>query len=387
MSARGTIVVAGSVAQRPYNGGHTWVFLQYLLGFRNLGWEVLFLDRLDPGMCLDTHGRATDLEHSVNIAYLEQVLKTFQLGNRYAVFHDSGTRTVGLSRAQVLQEVAQAEVVLNVNGFIQDEEVLARAGLRVYLDIDPGFAQMWRALGLHDAFQGHDAYVTVGESLGRPDCTIPTGGIDWLTTPQPVVLEHWPVQHGGGRGFTSVGSWRGPFAPIEYEGVTYGLRVHEFRKFADLPRRVRQPLEIALDIDDADAGDVELLQAGGWHLRDPREIAADPWRYRAYLQGSSAELMVAKNMYVESRSGWFSDRSICYLASGRPVLAQDTGFSNYYPVGRGLVAFTTLEEAIEGVERITADYDAQSRGARQLAEERFESSRVLGRLLQKLGIA
>jgi hypothetical protein len=190
-----------------------------------------------------------------------------------------------------------------------------------------------------------------------------------------------------GRAFTSVGSWRGPFGPIEYEGVTYGLRVHEFRKFADLPRRVTSPLEIALDIDDADARDVELLRAGGWRLRDPREVAADPWSYRSYVQRSSAELMVAKNMYVESRSGWFSDRSICYLASGRPVLAQDTGFSHYHPVGRGLHAFTTLEEAAEGVARIVADYDAQSRGAREVAEEQFESSRVLSRLLRKLRIA
>jgi hypothetical protein len=315
------------------------------------------------------------------------VLGEFGLADRYAVFCDGGERTVGLSRTEVMNELARAPLLINVNGFFDDEEVLAKAGLRAYLDIDPGFAHMWRALGLHDAFLGHDAYVTVGEGIGGADSKIPTGGIDWITTPQPVVLEHWPAQHDRGRGFTSVGSWRGPFGPIEYQGVTYGLRVHEFRKFADLPGLVTQPLEIALDIDEADARDVELLRARGWNLREPREIAADPWRYRQYLQGSSAEFMVAKNMYVDSRSGWFSDRSICYLASGRPVLAQDTGFSNYYPLGRGLVAFTTLEEAVEGVEQIAADYDAQSRGARELAEEHFESNRVLGRLLQKLGIA
>jgi hypothetical protein len=246
---------------------------------------------------------------------------------------------------------------------------------------------MWRALGLHDAFQGHDIYVTVGESVGAPECTIPTGGIDWITTPQPVVLEHWPSQAGRGRAFTSVGSWRGPFGPIEFEGATYGLRVHEFRKFADLPRRVSEPLEIALDIDEADARDVELLRSAGWTLRDPRSVAADPWRYRSYVQESRAELMVAKNLYVQSRSGWFSDRSICYLASGRPVLAQDTGFSRHHPVGEGLLAFTTLDEAAEGVERIGADYALHSRAARKLAEERFDSDRVLGRLLGELGVA
>jgi len=379
-------VVAGSVAQRPGNGGHTWVFLQYLLGFRKLGWEVLFLDRLEPEMSVDAAGRPAPLERSVNVAYVERVLRAFDLGERWAVFHGEGAMA-GMSRARVLEEAARAALVINVNGFFDDEEVLAAPGLRVYLDIDPGFAHMWRALGLHDAFQGHDAYVTVGENVGGPGCTIPTGGIDWVTTPQPVVLEHWPPQDGPGEAFTSVGSWRGPFGPVEFDGRTYGLRVHEFRKFAELPRRVTAPLEIALDIDEADAADVELLRRGGWRLRDPREIAADPWRYRAYLQGSSAEFMVAKNMYVQSRSGWFSDRSICYLASGRPVLAQDTGFSDYYPVGRGLVAFSTIEEAEDGVERIAADHRAHSRAARALAQERFESSHVLGGLLKKLGIA
>jgi hypothetical protein len=199
------------------------------------------------------------------------------------------------------------------------------------------------------------------------------------------VLDEWPAQSSPGDGFTSVGSWRGPFAPIEYEGETYGLRVHEFRRFAGLPRLVTPPLEVALDIDDADGSDLERLREGGWKLRDPREIAADPWRYRSYLQDSSAELMVAKNIYVRSRSGWFSDRSICYLASGRPVLAQETGWSAHHPAGEGLLAFSSVEEAAEGVERIDRDYRRHASAARALAEEQFESSRVIGDLVRKLG--
>jgi hypothetical protein len=393
LSPGGTVVVAGSVAQRPGNGGHAWVFLQYLLGFQKLGRPVLFLDRLEPEMCVDSAGRQSEPEESINVEYLQRVLEGFSLADRYSVLCPEG-RTVGLTREQVLDEVAGAALVLNVNGFIDDEEILGRARLRVFLDIDPGFPHMWRALGLHDAFRGHDAYVTVGESIGRPECSIPTGGRDWITTPQPVVLDHWPVAplsgapgEPDGSAFSSVGSWRGPFGTIEYEGVTYGLRVHEFRKFADLPRLVEERLELALDIDDADETDLELLRSSGWSLVNPREAAADPWRYRKFVQGSRAEFMVAKNIYVRSQSGWFSDRSICYLASGKPVLAQETGFSRHHPVGRGLLAFRTLEEAAAGVREIAADYDGHCRAARALAEERFSSDRILPRLLSELRVA
>jgi hypothetical protein len=277
--------------------------------------------------------------------------------------------------------------MLNVNGFVDDPEVMDGVGLRAYLDIDPGFGQMWRALDLHDMFAGHDAHITIGERIGRPDCTVPTVGLDWITTPQPVVLDEWPIATAADQGrFTSVASWRGPFAPIEYEGVTYGLRVHEFRRFAELPDRSPEKFEVALDIHEAETGDLDLLRANGWLLADPAVEAADPWSYRDYVQRSKGELMIAKGMYVKSRSGWFSDRSICYLASGRPVVAQETGFSDLYPVGEGLLAFDDLDGAQAAVEEVAGDYPRHARAARAIAEEHFESDRVLRRLLQELGV-
>jgi hypothetical protein len=190
----------------------------------------------------------------------------------------------------------------------------------------------------------------------------------------------------GGRRFTSVASWRGPFAPIEYEGVTYGLRVHEFRRFAELPRRCQEQFEVALDIHEAETADLELLRANGWLLADPSVEAADPLAYRDYVQRSKAELMIAKGMYVKSRSGWFSDRSICYLASGRPVVAQETGFSDRYPTGEGLLSFEDLDDAVAAVEQVAGDERRHARAARRLAEEHFDSDRVLRRLLQELGV-
>lgn len=387
-----TVLLGGSVAQRPGSGGHTWVFLQYLLGLQRLGLEPVLVDWLEPEMCRDRRQLAapSQVEDSWNIAYLADVMGRFGLGDRWAVLHDGGRAVLGMSDTALDRAVDRAAALLNVNGFVQQERVLERVPLRAYLDIDPGFGQMWRALDLHDPFAGHDAFVTIGERIGQPGCTIPTNGLDWITTPQPVVLEEWPVQAAGAPGaypgFTSVASWRGPFAPIEYEGVTYGLRVHEFRRFADLPARTPERLEVALDIHEAETADLELLHSNGWHLSDPAQEAADPWAYRDYVQRSKGELMIAKGMYVASRSGWVSDRSICYLASGRPVVAQDTGISDLYPVGEGLLTFDDADGAAAALDEVSRDYVRHCSAARALAKEHFDSSVVLGRLLGKLGI-
>jgi hypothetical protein len=380
------IVVAGSLAQKPRHGGHTWVFLQYLLGFRKLGWDVLFLDRLEPGMCKDAAGQPCPVERSVNLRYLVGVMERFGLQGGFAVACEGGS-FIGLSRQQVLDRTRGAALLLNVMGFLGDEEILAAARNRVFLDIDPGFGQMWHELGLHDPFRGHDAFVTIGENLGRPECPVPTCGVQWVTTPQPVVLEHWPAAPGIPDGnITSVVSWRGAYGPVEYHGKVYGLRVHEFRNFAPLPRLTGEPFELALDISPAEVKDLELLRANGWSLADPREVAGDPWAYRAFVQGSMAEFMVAKNMYVRSQCGWVSDRSICYLASGRPVLAQDTGIGGLYPTGEGLLTYTTLDEAVSGIEELSGNYDRHARAARAIAEAYFDSNKILGRMLARLGV-
>jgi glycosyltransferase involved in cell wall biosynthesis len=381
-----TIVVAGSLSQRAGYGGHAWVFLQYLLGFRRLGYDVLFVDRLDPEMCVDGHGRRTSLDASRNLSYLLDVMTQFGLSDSCSLLYDRRSRTVGLNRRELLERLGHSVLLLNVMGFLNDEELLAAAPLTAFLDIDPGFPQMWHALGLSQ-LPAHDRYVTVGENVGRSDCSIPTGGLSWLTTRPPVVLEHWPAQQAAGHAFTSVNSWRGPFGPIEYEGVTYGLRVHEMRRFVDLPRRTGRAFELALDIDLVDVGDRSALLANGWSLVDPRGVAGDPLAYRSYVQRSAAELMVAKNMYVRSRSGWFSDRSACYLSSGRPVVAQDTGLDRLYPVGEGLVTFSTPEEAGAAVEDVAAHYARHSAAAREVARASFDSDVVLGRLLAELGVA
>ncbi len=385
---RDTIVVAGSLAQRPGVGGHTWVFLQYLLGFRRLGWDVLLLDRLEPEMCVDAAGHPCSVEDSENLRYLFDALQAFGLEDSYALAHDGGRDWYGLPRAQVTERVEQSAVLLNVMGFLTDEDLLARTPRRVFLDIDPGFGQMWRELGQADLFGDHDQYVTIAENIGQPDCTIPTCGLSWTTTRQPVVLEQWPAQSNDLAGcFTTVGAWRGPYAAVEFGGRRYGLRVHEFRKFAALPTLCDELFEIALDIHSAEVSDIALLTSNRWTRVDPVDAAGDPGAYQRFIRGSKAEFLVAKGMYVDTRGGWFSDRSTCYLASGKPVLAQDTGLRAHYPVGEGLLLFDTLEEARDGVTAISRDYCRHARAARAVAEEYFDSDKVLGSLLGKLGVA
>jgi hypothetical protein len=382
-----TIIVAGSLAQRPRQGGHTWVFLQYLLGFKRLGWDVLFLDRLEPEMCFNAVGQPCPLDQSMNLHYFVEVMNDFGLDDAFALIYDRGEQFIGLPREEVLERTRNSAFLLNVMGFLNDEEILSSAPRRVFLDIDPGFAQMWRDLGLADLFRGHDNYVTIGENIGQPDCTIPTCGLEWITSAQPVVLDYWPQTEANGKYFTSIGAWRGPYGPVEYHGKTYGLRVHEFRKFVSLPRLTGQPFQVALDIHAAEVNDLALLNENGWSLVDPIVAAGDPWVYQDYIQNSKAEFMVAKNMYVQANSGWFSDRSICYLASGKPVLAQDTNLKQLYPTGEGLLLFSTQEEALAGVEAISSNYTRHSHAARALAEEYFDSDKVLSQLLGKLGVA
>jgi len=381
-----SIVIAGSLAQKPGRGGHSWVFLQYLLGFRKLGWDVVFLDRLEPDMCVDEAGAPSSIERSTNLQYFLDLMRRFGFEGRYGLLC-GGNRTIGLSRSEILERVADSAVLLNITGFMNDPEVLAAAPTCIFLDIDPGFAQMWQALGLHDGFAGHDAFVTIAEAIGRPTCSIPLCGRTWITTRQPIVLDEWtPADAPRGGAITSIASWRGAFGPVDYRGTTYGLRVHEFRKFARLPDLANRRFEVALDISGADAKDAELLCGNGWSLVEPRAAAGDPWRYRDYIRRSAAELMIAKGMYVQTRSGWFSDRSICYLASGRPVLAQDTGFSEALPTGEGLLAFETVEQAADAARAVARDYARHQSAARKLAETYFDSSSVLGTLAGKLGL-
>ena len=213
-----SLAIAGALAQKPKIPGHTWVLLQYVLGFRRLGWEVLFLDVLDPSLYVDEAGQSCTPDVSVNLRYVRDVVATFRLKEDYVLIGPGARASSAAPRSQILDRVGDSALLLNVMGFLRDEEILSLAPKRVFLDIDPGFGQFWDELGLHHPFAGHDAFVTIGLNIGRPGCTIPTCGLDWIATPQPVVLEWWPRSDARGGSFTTVASWRGAYGPLEYGG-------------------------------------------------------------------------------------------------------------------------------------------------------------------------
>ena len=366
------ILVAGAIAARPHRGGHAAALLQWAMGFRDLGYDTWFVDRLPPGTTTDP-------------AWLGHVMDTPGLRRRYVLL--DGDECIGRTRRD-LMAFAHDAVLFDINGFLADDDVLGSVSRRVYVDVDPGFPQLWHALGTHDAFSRHDAFVTVGANVGSPASIIPGCGRTWIATPPPVYLPWWPSTPRPATDLvTSVAMWRGPFAPVDYRGERYGLRVHEFRRFVDVAARVDARCELALDIDPvADATDVERLHAHGWHLVDPQVVAPDPFAYRAYLRRSVAELCVAKELYVKANTGWVSDRSACYLASGRPVVAQDTGWRTQYGGTEGLVAFADADEAVDALREVLADYERHAKAAVTLAHDCFASTVVLPALLDRLGL-
>lgn len=365
------MLVAGGVLQRAGYGGHVWVFAQWVRGLRALGHRVVFVDV--AGDDVDADLRRADAAGVLDL-----------LGGRDGIAVVGGEARYGLSREELLRVAGEADVLVNVMGYLQDHDVLSRPRRRLFVDIDPGFGQMWRALDLADIFDGHDAFVTVGTAIATS--RIPHCGLDWRTTLPPVHLPDWPVTPpAAGAPITSVVSWRGPFGPIEFDGMTYGLRVHEFRRFVDLPRDVEAELAIALDIDPADGADRDALVEAGWTLLDPAVVAATPATYQSFVQGSRAELLIAKHLYVATRGGWFSDRSACYLASGRPVIAQDTGWTQMLPSSTGLLAFDDPASAAAALADIEHRYAEHCDAARAIAEEHFDAARVLPAVLEAAG--
>ena len=378
-----TILFSGMIARDPWQGGATWAVLQYVLGLRRLGHDVLIVE---PVGDKSLRPAGAELGHTEQARYFRDVVREFGLEGAACLLREGTRQTVGLRYDELTEIARRADVLFNVSGMLTDEALLGPIRRRVYLDLDPAFVQLWHEVeGIDMRFAAHTHFVTVGMNIGLSDCPVPTCGIDWLPTPQPVVLEQWPAAGPVQRdAWTTVGNWRG-YGSVEHAGVHYGQKAHSLRRLIDLPTSTEQSFELALAIHPEEKADLAALARHRWRLVDPVEAAGTPARYRQFIRGSRGEFGIAKSGYAVSNCGWFSDRSACYLASGRPVIAQETGWGRWLPAGEGVFAFTTTGDVLAALDAVRRDYAAHSRAARALAERHFDSDVVLGSLLQRVG--
>jgi hypothetical protein len=385
------VIVTGLVATYPV-GGVAWDYLQYVQGFRALGCEVYYLE--DTGRWLyDPEAETFVPDAAAGARFVGSSLAALDpaLEGAWAVRAPDGTLH-GLDEATLARVCARADLFLNVSGACLLREPYRAARVAAYVDTDPGYSQAKLAAveaGIADdaiaasaaLIRGHDVFFTLGESIGRPECLVPTGGLVWKATRQPIVLDDWPVRHMPEGPFTTVMSWKiEPTAPVA-DGRVYGGKDVELLRFLALPAHTPEVLEVAL----AGAAPRERIRAAGWRLVDARTASASLAAYRAYIGASRGECSIAKNAYVALRSGWFSTRSAAYLASGKPVVVQETGFSAHVPPGPGLHPFGTIDEAARALAAVRTDYAGACAHARALAERWFDARLVLGRLLADAG--
>lgn len=371
------IICAGNLIRYPL-GGFSWHHLQYLIGFARLGHEVTYVE--DYGWedsCYDPARGEMTGDPAYGIGYLLNLLRPHDLAESWCYLAES-REAFGMSRAQLAERCREADLLFNLSNinWIPEFELCAR---RALVDTDPVFTQIG-GHGLSPSFAAYDARFTYGENVHRAGCTMPTADVTWSPTRQPVVLDLWKFNVGDETApLTTVMNWSA-YGDREHEGRIYGQKDREFAPYFALPEETGEPMEIALNA----AADVrQRLQQGGWRIAEPGEITRDPQTYQDYLSASRAEFSVAKHAYVSTRCGWFSDRSAGYLASGRPVVVQDTGFSDFLPTGAGLLAFREHSEALDAIQRLKSDYAAHCRAARAVVAEHFNAERVLTDLLDR----
>jgi hypothetical protein len=383
---KGKVIVCGILFWFPL-AGVTYQFLHYLLGLRRLGYDPYYVE--DSGRAV-YDPRVNDLspDASGNVAAVAPVLEAHGFAGRWA-FRGAypGGRCYGMTEGEIVRLYREADALLNITGAQELREEHLACSRRIFVESDPFADQVKVARGdpvRTAALEGHDTHFSFGENLGESDCDVPVGRFRWLPTRQPVALDLWDNPHGAGEAYTTITTWRNQGKDVTYRDETYyWTKDREFLKVIDLPRRRPVPFELAAGVEE-DAR--RLLRDHGWRQVHSVPVSESVERYRAYIQRSRAEFTVARDQYVRPRTGWFSDRSACYLAAGRPVITQETGFSKFLPTGKGLFAFTTLDDALAAVDAIESDYEGNCRAARAIAAEYFAAEKVVGSLMERAGL-
>jgi hypothetical protein len=387
---RRKLIVLGMMGRCPF-GGQTWLYLNWLRGLQRLGHDVWYVED-DATWPYDPRADAVVDDPAYAAAHIERMLSRIGLEGRWAyrALYRGPEACFGISREKLVQLYRDCDALLNVCGatVLSDDQMLARR--RVYVETDPVTNQLELANGktkTHDVLAAHDTIVTYGENYGAADCGVPLNGFHYLKTRQPIDLDLWPMAFDGrSKSYTTIGNFKQKGHDVVWNGETYfWSKHHEFLKFLELPRlRPKVSFDLCLNVDDP--ADRQLLNANGWKLSSPLSMSLEPFGYQEFFRRSRAEWTVAKDQNVRLQSGWFSERDACYLASGKPVVAQSTGFEKYLPSGEGLFAFRTLDQALAAIDIIESDYPKACRAARAAAQEALEATRVCRKFMEDIGL-
>ena len=387
MSKRGKIVLLHFVGQMPM-AGIAWQAANYLVALEKLGFEAWYIE--DHGTNpYDPRLDSVVMDCRYNVDFLRAAMERCSLAGRWAYWDAINDVWHGLSRERVRSLYAEADALINLCGAARLGPEHLRCPVRIMIDTDPVYEQIRYATAdpaSRAYLDAHTHFFTYGANLGSDLCTIPLSGVAWRPTRPPVDLDLWPDAEAAGPCFTTIATWQNKGKNIDFAGETYLWSKHSnFLKFLDVPRRRPQT---CFGVAMTPPGDAiqRNIEGAGWRLLDARPISADMAAYQAFIAGSRGEFTVAKDIYVRPNSGWFSDRSVCYLASGRPVVTMRTGFTSYCPIGAGLFDYTTHEEALAAIDAIGADYQRHSRAAREIARDYFEAERVVARLMDEAGL-
>lgn len=378
------IVVSGYMVRHPL-AGNLLAYFGYVLGLHRLGHEVVYLEESGwPDACYNPRTLTYGDDPGEGLRAVRALMAAYGLDTTVVYVNRENGQVEGAAWGDVKWMLRSADLLLNVGGvcWLPDFQLCRR---RALIDMDPLFTQAGRFGGpVLDDYNVHFSY---GVNIGRAGCTIPSTGVDWLPTVPPVMLEMWrglvPQPHKGAPAsekFTTIASWDA-YGAVAHGGECYGQKDREFLRVLDLPSRTAHQLEIALAGASPDV--VDRFRSAGWSVRDPAEVSADVRAYQSYIVSSRGEFSVAKHAYVKSHSGWFSDRTVCYLAAGLPAVLQNTGFTDWLPAGRGVLPFSSAEEAVDCLDRVNCAYEEHAHAARLLAAEYFAAERVLPRLLQR----
>ena len=379
------IIVTGLIGQYAF-GGVTWDYIQYALGFRALGHDVWYLE--DTGTwAYDPVKMEPSADCSHNTSYLGRVMEKFGMGDRWIYRNGADETYHGVTNpAEAEKIIASADVLANVSGACWLRPESAAIPLKLFLDGDPMFTQIGLANDPDSEYAkrvaSHERHFSFGLNIGQKDCEVPTAGLHWRPTVQPIALDYWnpaspapTMPHIADGAWTTVMNWAS-YAPKDFQGKKYGQKDIEFERFLDLPQISDEKFVLAMGQGVGNKRPTEMLESKGWNIIEPDTYLPDYTTYHEFLSRSKGEWSIAKNGYVTSRSGWFSCRSACYLAAGKPVVVQDTGWSDHLPSGDGAIAFSTPEEAAKALDLINKNYNHHSAAARAYAETHFDAARV-----------